>query len=419
MAYKTRAALLFAITAAVILAQVSCSSHDTAYHMNSDGPSIVTGLERFVKGDIRQYRDKRVVLVTNHSGVDYQLQQNIQLLRNNGIRIAFVLAPEHGLYGYMNEYDRRLYQVNRKKNLLIYNMHKLDRASLKGLLKVADVVLFDIQDMGMRCYTYVSVLKFLMDTINDTDIELVVLDRPNPLGFLEIDGPYLDKKFYSRHISAFPSTFLYRMTPAEAAGYYKGEFARGVKLRVIPMKGYSKGMMYHETGLPWVPPSPNLPTYESSIVYSAVVLLEGVNISLGRGTTKPFEYVGAPWIHAEEMSNDLNSICNSNFRFRPVYFKPTFSKHRGKRCGGVQIFYTGGSFSPVQFSYMLTSYLHKKYPRHFKWERFRSRYDVDYLAGSHHYRKSIELGWSYQDYMMIVRHHMERFLEKSEKYYLY
>jgi len=386
--------------------------------MNKDRPSVVTGLERFLGGDIKDYHGKNVVLVTNHSGVDYNLQQNITLLRNKGIEIAFVLVPEHGLYGYRNEYDRRLYSVDKKKNLIIYNLHKLEKSSLKGLLGVADVILFDIQDMGMRCYTYISVLKFLMDTINGTGIELVVLDRPNPLGFLEIDGPYLDNKFYSRHISAFPSTFLYRMTPAEAALYYRGEYSKNVKLRVIRMKGYSKGQMYHETGLPWVPPSPNLPTYESSIVYSAVVLLEGVNISLGRGTTKPFEYMGAPWINAEKMSRDLNKLCNNNFRFRPVYFKPTFSKYKGRKCAGVQIFYVGGSFSPVKFSYILTSYLHKEYQQ-FRWEKYRRMFDVDYLVGTDHYRKSIELGWSYDDFMEIVGHDMKVFNKKSGRYYLY
>jgi uncharacterized protein YbbC (DUF1343 family) len=396
-----------------------CASAETQYDIPVRAyVSVKTGLDIFLEDHAKEYKGKRIALVTNHSGVDRDLRQNIDLLRNKGIEIALILAPEHGIFGYEKDYDKNLFNVDNRINGIIYNLHNLNQGQLTNLLKVADTVIVDIQDLGMRCYTYVSSLKFVMNSMKGTGKELIILDRPNPLAFLGVDGPYLNPKFFSRHISSFPSTFMYDMTIGEAAEYYRGEYAKNVKLRVIQVHNYSRNMYYHETTLPWVPPSPNLPTYKSAITYSAVVLMEGVNISLGRGTPKPFEYIGAPWIEPMKFCRDLQAMDLKNFRFRPIYFSPTFSKYRNAKCGGAQIFFVGEKFSPTEVSYRLIQYLKKNY-KEFKWEKYQNTYDLDFLAGTDVFRKSIDEGKSYEEYYDLVKKDILAFEKKREKYLMY
>ena len=399
---------------------LSCSTAEVYYNLPvRDLRRVCTGLESFIEDYADSYRGKRAAVVTNHSGVDFELRRNIDLFRSKGIEIAVVFAPEHGIYGYQNNYDKKLYIVDETLNLVVYNLHHLDALSIRHLMGVADIVIFDIQDMGMRCYTYISSLKMVIDALSSTDKELIVLDRPNPIGFLGVDGPLLDEQFFSRHISAFPSTFTYDMTIGEAALYYKNRYARSLKLLVVPLSNYRRDLYYTETMLPWVPPSPNLPTYESAIVYTAMVLLEGINVSVGRGTAKPFEYIGAPWIEPVAFCDGLRKLALDAFRFRPVYFKPTFSKHEWKRCGGVQIFYAGGRFSPTEIAYRVIRYLRVNYSSRFRWERFRGRYDIDYLAGTDALRKFIELGKSWEEFERKIAGGKEKFNEIRQRYLLY
>ena len=395
---------------------VSCGTSYNQY--NGSTKRITLGLENFLENYAHKYKGKRAAVVTNHSGVNFYLQNNINLFRQKGIEVPVIFAPEHGLYGYQNEYDERNYINDRVSNVIIYNLHKLNVNSFRHLLKVADVIIFDMQDMGMRCYTYISSLKFIMDSIEDVPIELVVLDRPNPLGFLPVDGYFLDSKYYSKYISSFPSTLFYNMTIGEAALYYKGEYARNVKLKVIPMKGYSREMLYSDTTLPWIPPSPNLPTYESSIVYSAVVLMEGINISVGRGTTKPFEYIGAPWIEPVSFCRGLSNLNLKNFSFRPVYFEPTFSKYKNEKCGGVQILYTGGKFRPVEVAYRVISHIRNNY-RQFEWESYRNKFRIDNLSGTNKFRKSITEQQNYNMFYNEMKKTMRYFVGQRKKYLMY
>ncbi len=377
-----------------------------------------TGLENFISNYASGYKGKKAALVTNHSGVDFYLRQNIELIRKKNIKITMIFAPEHGLYGYENEYNENEYITSDHLNLIIYNMHHLDIESFRSLIKTSDLVIFDIQDMGMRCYTYISSLKFIMDALAGSKTELIVLDRPNPLGFLRVNGPFLENDFYSKNISAFPAPLFYNMTIGEAALYYKGEYQKDLNLKVIPMKGYLRNMRYNETKLPWIPPSPNLPSYMSSINYSAVVLLEGINLSLGRGTTKPFEYIGAPWIEPVSFCNGLGKLKISNFTFHPVYFKPSFSKYEDEICGGAHLVYTGGNFNPVEVSYKLISYTLKNYTK-FQWEKFNDTYNIDYLAGTDTFRKSLVNGEDFELFSENNKKQLNSFLKKRYKYLIY
>ena len=401
----------------LIIAASSCS-RKTQYYYPDNTRRVKTGIEIFLNKHAHRYKNKIAVVVTNHSGTDFYLKPNIQLFKSKKIDVISILAPEHGLYGFQNEYDKNIYNFDDNFNTTVYNLHKLDRNSLGYIIDKADIVIFDIQDMGMRCYTYISNLKFIMDTLNGTEIELIVLDRPNPIGFLGTDGAYLRKKFSSKFVSAFPAPLMYDMTIGEAARYYKGEFTNDVNLTVVPMQRYDRDMMFNETGLPWVPPSPNLPTYTSSIIYTFTVLMEGINISLGRGTAKPFEFIGAPWIEPVEFCKLLENLELKNFTFRPVYFRPTFSKYSGKRCGGAHIFYTGGKFTPSEISYRIIRLIMKKY-KQARWEKNSRFYAIDHLAGTDLFRKSINKGAEYGSFRRKINLRLSVYKFKRSKYLLY
>ncbi len=401
----------------IIMITTGCASKIN-YNFQSSGRKVHTGLENFIRDKAALYRGKKAVLVTNHSGVDFYLRQNLQLLRGSGIEISDALSPEHGLYGYDDDVAYRLYIRDDKMKLNIYNLYKMERGLLRELLKNTAIVIFDIQDMGMRCYTYITNLKDVMDAMRGLPTELIVLDRPNPIGFLGVDGSSRDSNAALLYVNAFPAPFLYGMTIGESALYYQGEFARDVRLNVIPMTGYHEGMFYNETGLPWVPPSPNLPTYESSVIYTAIVLMEGLNLSLGRGTAKPFEYIGAPWIEPYLFCEMLNGLKLENFKFKPAYFKPLYSKYAGKTCGGVQIFYTGGKFSPTETAYRIISALINNY-RYARWVVFGSGYAIDALAGTDKFRRYIHDGKTYEEFFNATVAEMMIFGKKRKKYLLY
>ena len=405
--------------ACVLLVALSCSHRGVNYDIPARSyHNVTTGLERFIADHADKYREKHVAVVANHSSVDRNFRHITTLLREKGLVIDFVLAPEHGMFGYKNSYDSHRYDIDENKNLVEYHLHHFTKRTLNFLLQVPDVVIFDIQDLGMRCYTYVSSLQLVMDALDGTGKELIVLDRPNPVSFLGVEGPGLDRRFYTRHIASFPATLFYDMTPGEAARYYRGEYAKNVNLRVIPMTRYRRDLYFHETSLPWVPPSPNLPTYKSAVLYTGLVLMEGINISLGRGTPNPFEMIGAPWIEPQAFCDGLESLKLKNFRFRQVFFKPTFSTYQNRLCGGAQIYYTGGDFSPLEITYRIIRHLKASYPQ-FLWRQNKNGYTVDNLAGTDSFRKAINEGKSFEDYRKEISADIDMFKTRRSGYLLY
>lgn len=401
----------------LLLSSASCLS-GIHYTLPVDEGRVYMGIENMVNWNSKKYRGRRCILVTNHSGVDRYLKSNVSLLQEKGIGVEAIMAPEHGLYGYENEYSKDSFMRDPHTNIIVYNMHKLNQSDFRRIAGRTNIIIFDIQDMGMRCYTYISNLKFVMDSIAGTDIELIVLDRPNPIGFLKPDGAFLEPKFKSKYISEFPAPFIYGMTMGEAAKYYKGEYARNVKLTVFPMLGYKRSMLYHDTAMPWIPPSPNLPTYSSAIVYSSVVLMECINLSLGRGTPMPFEYIGAPWLDPVKLCKDLEKLNLKAFKLRPVYFTPLERKYSGQTCGGVHLIYTGQRFSPTEVSYRIIQYLLNSYPQA-KWDMYQNKYEIDSMAGTDKFRRAIEQNLTFEEYKKLIEPEFKNFSKKRRKYLLY
>ena len=408
---------IYSLLLSITITLTSCLS-GVHYALPVKERRVYTGLENFITWHSRKYRGKKCLLITNHSGVDRNLNRNVDLLRGRGIDVYMIMAPEHGLYGYQNEYDENMYLPDEHNGAIIYNLHKLDHKSFRYLAAPADIIIFDIQDMGMRCYTYISNLKFVMDAMKGSKKEIIVLDRPNPLGFLDDDGAFLEDGFRTRFVSAFPAPLIYDMTMGEAARYYRGEYRKNVKLKVIPLLGYDRHMYYHDTSMPWVPPSPNLPSYRSSIAYSAVVLMECINISLGRGTTMPFEYIGAPWIDPVKFCHGLKKLGIEAFTFRPVYFKPLMRKYEGEVCGGAHLIYTGKKFKPTEISYKITQYILSTYPEA-QWDMYKDKFEIDAMAGTDKFRKAIMVGLSFGEYEKIIEPAVKQYRKKRRKYLLY
>jgi len=402
----------------VTIAGLNCNS-TTTFHLTKNSSPVKTGLDIFTEKNLEIYKDKKIMLITNHSGRNSNLRQNLEILRDKGLRITTLCAPEHGINGSQQSYDKRIMIANKSKRIMIYNLHKLSIPQLRFIMKNHDIAIFDIQDMGMRCYTYITNLKRTIDAAQKLQTELIVLDRPNPAGFIGLQGFNLEKKHITRFVSVFPAPLFYNLTIGEAAYYYNQKTGSNVKLTVVKMEGYKSGMMFHKTGLPWIPPSPNLPTYESAIMYTITVLMEGINISLGRGTSKPFEYIGAPWIRGEEMAHDLNRIKIKGFRFRPVFFTPAFSNFSKRECSGVHIYYTGEKYDPLEASYKIMTYLLKKYPRYIRWVKKDRFYWIDALAGTDKIRKGLIEKTSYSIIRQKAKNSTREYRKIFSKYKFY
>ena len=403
----------------IIFLTLSCSSAPRYYLPSSDQPVIEPGLSVFLDGPVKKFKGKKCALLTNQSGVSPELDRNLVLLRKKGIIIDTILVPEHGLYSSVDWPDAPTADDSLSKGEKLVHIQSMSPQSIRRRLEGLDAVIYDIQGMGMRCFTYISELAAVIDALDGMKTELVILDRPNPLSPFGVDGIMQDPKFRTRETGYFPSPMNYAMTSGEAARYYCSLMNRKVRLTVIPMKGYDRELLYSETGLPWVPPSPNLPGYENAVIYSAAVYFEGTNLSVGRGTPNPFKYIGAPWIDSEKLCDGLCALGIRGFAFRPVYFKPVSSIWNGRRCGGVQIFLTGEKFSACENAYRMMAYIKKNYPQ-FRLLRDSSRiYGLDVLSGSDLFRSGLDKGLPFETIGRMSEPDRDRYRQRIEKYFLY
>lgn len=304
-------------------------------------------------------KDKKVGLITNHTGLNHNFISNIEifkkLFQKNFIR---VFTPEHGLYGdeqagipVKSYYDSNLnieitslYGNSSNTDDIDLSMRENDTSYFKknmplNLIDDIDVLFFDLQDVGTRIYTYVSTMILSMEACMYKNKEFVVLDRPNPISG-SVEGPILNKKFRS-FIGIMEIPIRHGMTVGELANFYNYFYLNSsVNLKIIKMEKWKRNLYYNKTGLPWIMPSPNMPALNSAIVYPGQVLFEGINISEGRGTTKPFEIIGSPWIDSYKLSKKINSSGIKGAKFREVHFIPEFSKYKNNKCHGIEIYIT-------------------------------------------------------------------------------
>jgi|SRR5690625_3309575 len=292
------------------------------------------------------FNNKRVGLITNHTGLDQSLKSTIDIL-NEKVNLVALFAPEHGIRGDLEAGVKLDTYKDEETNLTVYSLYGQTRKPTKEMLENVDILCFDIQDVGARFYTYIYTMAYGMMAAKENNIEFVVFDRPNPLGGKRVEGNILDLKYRS-FVGYYPILQRHGLTVGELAKMFNNEFEINSKLTVVPMENWKREMTFFDTKLNYVLPSPNLPTIESTFAYLATCYFEGTNISEGRGTTRPFSQFGAPWLNNKELIKRLNSKNFKGVKFRQSYFTPTFSKHDGNLCRGVELLIEDyESFEPV------------------------------------------------------------------------
>jgi uncharacterized protein YbbC (DUF1343 family) len=326
-------------------------------------PKVKLGVEVLFEKHLDLIRGKRVGLITNPTGLDSKLDSVIDIFRAHpDVKLVALYGPEHGVRGnaqagqyvafYFDEHWKlpvfSLYgQTEKPPADMLTNideyMRKFDTQHTgkqieAGMIQSVDVMVFDLQDVGTRVYTYVATMAYAMQACAEAGIPFIVLDRPNPVNGVTMEGPILEYPALSSFIGLYPIPLRHGMTIGELARLFNGKFLKKkADLTVVPMENWTRDEWFDETSLPWVIPSPNLPTLDAATVYPGQVLLEGTDLSEGRGTTKPFEFFGAPWIDGCLLANTLNELRLPGVKFREAWFTPTFSKFSGKLCGGCQL----------------------------------------------------------------------------------
>ena len=294
---------------------------------------MLTGLDVFLS-ECESFKKRKIALIVNHTSVTSGLAYSWDGLLGEGIRPVRIFSPEHGLFGV--EQDQSPVVSGKLNGIPLISLYGSSFESLSPdpqLLAGIDCVVFDVQDVGSRYYTYATTLILFMRAMNGSGIELIVLDRPNPIGGTLAEGPLLEDG-YESFVGLIPIPVRHALTVGEMALFAKNYFHADVELRVIKMEGWRRGMYFDETGLPWIPPSPNMPSVDSALVYPGMCLLEGTNISEGRGTTSPFLIFGAPFINPYKLLANPSFSGIKGASLVPFFFKPTFNKYQGEVCGG-------------------------------------------------------------------------------------
>ncbi|WP_156784642.1 exo-beta-N-acetylmuramidase NamZ family protein [Thermosinus carboxydivorans] len=281
------------------------------------------------------FQGKRVGLITNHTGIDSNFRSTVDIL-NEKTNLVALFAPEHGIRGNVPAGAAVGFYTDERTGVTVYSLYGATKKPTPEMLANVDVLVFDIQDVGARFYTYIYTMAYAMQACSELGKTFVVLDRPNPVGGVQVEGKVLEPEFQS-FIGLYPIPIRHGMTVGELAQLFNSEFGINCDLHVVKMTGWRRDMLYDETGLPWVMTSPNMPTVDTALVYSGIGIFGGTNISEGVGTTRPFELVGAPWLDAQELADRMNAQHLPGVIFRPAYFTPAFSKYKGQVCGGVQI----------------------------------------------------------------------------------
>lgn len=356
---------------------------------------VYNGLEVFLNKYTSIVKGKRVGLITNPTGVDAHLRSTADLLKANpNVNLVALFAPEHGIRGNVAAGENFKGTHDKKTGLPVYSLYGgKDHRPPPGSLNKVDVLIYSIQDIGCRSYTYIWHLAECMSAAALAGKTMIVLDVPNPLGAVQVDGPISENK-YKSFIALYPIPFVYGLTVGELALYFKRVIGIKCKLIVVPMANYRRGMNWAQTGLPWVPTSPQIPSAESACTYSATGAIGTLGIvGIGIGYTLPFQVVAAPWIDADHMTRSLNSLGLKGIRFREIHFTPTFGLFKRESTNGVQLHITDVSkFKPTTCTVAILRYLQKNYSQ-FKWRSDRIK-SFDKAMGTNKVRLLIQKGYS-------------------------
>jgi uncharacterized protein YbbC (DUF1343 family) len=362
---------------------------------------VQLGSERLLAGGM--LRGRRVGVVCNPSSVDHRFVHTADCVAADGdVLLAAIFGPQHGFRSDVQEnMIETAHAQDDIRRVPVYSLYSETREPTAAMLAGLDALVIDLQDVGTRIYTYIYTMANCLAACRKHGIRAIVCDRPNPIGGVDVEGPVLVHGFES-FVGQYPIPMRHGMTIGELARLFNDHFGLGADLEVVPMNGWPRAAYHDHTDVPWVMPSPNIPTLDSAVVYPGTVLFEGTSVSEGRGTTRPFEMVGAPGVVAERFADDLNRRGLPGVHFRPALFEPTFHKHAGRGCGGCQIHVTDRStFRPVLTGVALTAGF-RQADGAFAWRQPPYEYEheklpFDILAGSSELREQIEAGEKPED----------------------
>ena len=385
---------------------------------------VQTGIEVLRADGFKLLEGKRVGLTTNPTGVDSNLKSTIDILwEAENVNLVALYGPEHGVRGNVHAGDVVDNEVDRKTGLKMYSLYGKTKKPNKEMMDEIDVMVYDIQDNGCRSYTYISTMGMLMEACIEHGKELIVLDRPNPLGGEKIEGCLVEDGYIS-FVSQFKIPYLYGQTPGELALYLNAtDYENKCKLTVVEMKGWERDMTWDETGLEWIVASPHVPHGQTAVFYPVTGIFgEFGYISIGVGYTLPFEVMGAPWISADTLAEAMNALELPGLEFRPIYYKPYYSTFQGELCQGVQIHildYEKARLSEVQF--LVVQELMRLWPEK-DWFKLcnQKRFGMfDKVCGTNKIREMFGKRYQWEDIREYWYKDVEAYREASSKYYLY
>jgi len=358
---------------------------------------VRSGLEELLARPSR-IAGSRVGLIANPTAVTPDLTHAALHLKSlKSTKLVALFGPEHGVFANAQDLEEVGDQKDPRTGLRVFSLYGETRVPTAKMLAGIDTLIFDVQDVGSRYYTFIYTMLHAMQACAAHGVRLIVLDRPNPIGGLCVQGNVLDPEYLS-FVGMHPLAVRHGMTVGELALMFATELSLSLDLEVVPMKGYRRAMDFEDTGLPWVLPSPNMPTVDTAYIYPGGCLIEGTNLSEGRGTTRPFHFVGAPWLDPWKLASDLDKAELGGLAFRPCYFTPTFHKHAGQVCGGVEVHITDRRKVDAFHAYLvLIEKARAQDRKKFAWRDPPYEYEfiklpIDILCGTSQIRTAIEAG---------------------------
>lgn len=387
---------------------------------------VLLGIERLLSEELRLVRGARVGLICNQASVDHSLEHAADLLRSNdGIKLTALFGPQHGIRGDVQDnMVETAHTIDTATGAPVFSLYSETREPTEEMLSEVDVLVFDLQDVGCRIYTFIYTLANCMRVAGKLGKRLIVCDRPNPITGEHVEGNILESDFVS-FVGQFPLATRHGMTVGELARMFVEQYGAKCDLEVVSMLGWKRTDWLDETDAPWVMPSPNMPTLSTATVFPGTVHLEGTQVSEGRGTTRPFEIVGAPYVDGDELARYLSGLDLPGVHFRPCGFRPTFQKHAETTCGGVQIHVIDRrSFLPVITGVAIVKAIYELYPEDFRWkdppyEYVFDKNPFDIVAGSALLRRQIEQHASLEHIRESWLAPLDEFQRQRETYLIY
>lgn len=383
--------------------------------------TVTTGLQRMLAGNCpAELKSLKIGLVANHTSVDQELRLGVDELISKQFQIKAIFAPEHGFRGNATAGDHVNHHIDQRTGLPVYSLYGELKKPSAEMLDGLDALVFDMQDIGVRFYTYIYTMANTMIAAAEHGLEFYVTDRPNPITGARVEGNILHTQFKS-FVGDYGLPIRHGMTVGELAQYFNQEYKLGCSLHIIKMEGWKRNQWYNETSLPWVMPSPNATGMDMAILYPGTCLFEGTNLSEGRGTTRPFEIIGAPWIDGEVWLEALQKYNLKGIIFRAQTFVPFTSKHKGEECQGIQIHVINRvQAEPIKIALAMIESVKALYPSIFDWTApYKDRYFIDLLLGTDQFRYRVEQGGSLLHWLEEEQEKLATFKQRSKPYLLY